>query len=77
MARIQHKKISQRKQILEALEQGRKITSLDALGEWGCFRLAPRIMELRREGYDIIGRTIKSGNDKHFTQYWLVGVGND
>lgn len=36
--------------ILEYMEQGNSITPLEALGKFGCFRLASRISELRERG---------------------------
>ena len=35
------------------LEAGKSVTSLDALRNYGCFRLGARIWELRKEGMDI------------------------
>ena len=41
---------SQKENIRVALENGHRITSLDALQWFGCARLAARIQELRPEG---------------------------
>ena len=57
-------------QILKALKKGRELTAADALNEFGCFRLAARIGELR-ERYNIISRTIKK-NGKRFAGYKLA-----
>ena len=40
-------------QILEALKAGERITPLNALRRFGCFRLATRIFEMKRAGYEI------------------------
>jgi len=48
-----HNMKSQKQLILEALESGREITPLDALRDYGCFRLGARIHELRGNGYEI------------------------
>ena len=40
-------------QILSALKKGQKLTPLDALRRFGCFRLGARIHELRSKGYAI------------------------
>ena len=45
--------MSQSERILYHLSQGKPISPITALSEYGCFRLASRINELRRLGYDI------------------------
>jgi hypothetical protein len=50
----------------------RVITPLDALNEYGCFRLAARIVELRREGLDI-ETVIEKRNGKRYARYILRG----
>lgn len=45
--------MNQRAAILESLKTGRPLTPLDALHDFGCFRLGARIHELKREGYKI------------------------
>jgi hypothetical protein len=45
---------SQRDQVRAALEAGHRVTPLDALLEWGCYRLAARIDEIRRAGVHVI-----------------------
>jgi|TARA_Y100000114_G_scaffold117445_1_gene111797 hypothetical protein len=60
--------MSQNKQILNYLLKGKKLTPIDALEKFGCFRLSARILDLRKEGYDIITENItKQG--KTFAQY--------
>lgn len=39
---------SQTKQILEYMKQGNKITPLEALRKFGCFRLTSRIWDIER-----------------------------
>ena len=64
-------KKSQTEMILKALKKGRKITPLDALKEWNCFRLGARCYDLRQQGYNIITEMVsKSG--KSFASYRLV-----
>ena len=46
--------MSQNQEILKHLKEGKTITPLDALREFGCFRLAARVYDLRLKGYDII-----------------------
>ena len=56
--------------ILGWLEQGNSITSLEALQRFGVFRLASRISELSKMGYQIVSETVKDG-DKHYSKYFL------
>jgi hypothetical protein len=45
---------TQRDQVRAALEAGHRVTPLDALREWGCYRLAARIDEIRRANVHVI-----------------------
>ena len=64
--------MSQNKKILNYLLKGKKLTPIDALEKFGCFRLSARILDLRKEGYDIISENItKKG--KTFAQYSMEG----
>ena len=56
--------------ILEALQQGKKITRLDAFYNYGCFALPQRIKNLRDLGYPIDGPIVKRG-DKYVAEYSL------
>lgn len=47
--------------ILEALKQGSRLTPMDALRRFGCFRLAARIWDLRKAGYAIHERSVEVG----------------
>jgi hypothetical protein len=61
--------MSQNKQIADYLNKGKKLTPIDALNKFGCFRLAARIADLRNEGMNIITNTIKLENKKQIAQY--------
>jgi hypothetical protein len=61
--------MSQNKQIADYLNKGKKLTTLDALNKFGCFRLASRINDLRNEGMSIVTKTIKLENKKQIAQY--------
>ena len=63
--------MSQNSDILKALKKGRKINPLMALSEWGVFRLAARIEQLR-QSHDISTTMKKSANGKRFAEYKLV-----
>lgn len=61
--------MSQNKQIADYLNKGKKLTPIDALNKFGCFRLAARISDLRNEGMNIVTNTIKLKNKKQIAQY--------
>ena len=63
--------MSQNKQIADYLNKGKKLTPIDALNKFGCFRLAARIADLRNEGMNIVTNTIKLENKKQIAQYSL------
>ena len=64
--------MTQNDAIKEHLLSGKPITPLDALQNYGCFRLASRIDELRKAGMDIETVTIKR-NGKRYASYVLRG----
>lgn len=57
--------------ILEHLQRS-PLTPLEALDQYGCFRLAARIDELKRQGHLIATQMVNS-NGKKFAQYYLMG----
>ena len=61
--------MSQNKQIADYLNKGKKLTTLDALNKFGCFRLASRINDLRNDGMKISTKIIKLDNKKQVAQY--------
>lgn len=64
--------MTQTEQIRNHLLEGKSITPIDALREYGCFRLAARIDELRKEGLEI--QTAKEKrNGKAYARYALIG----
>lgn len=65
---------TQRKNVLKHLESGREITPLDALEQYGCFRLAAVIWNLRDEGYKIATKTVSNKYGKTFASYKLKDV---
>ena len=62
--------MSQTESILKHLKR-EPITPIEALQNYGCFRLAARIRDLRESGYKIYTDTIEK-NGKKFAQYRLV-----
>jgi hypothetical protein len=68
-------RLTQKEQILEDLKNGWKITPIDALKEYGCFRLAAVIHDLRKEGYNIKTERInKQNKDGKYASYYLSGL---
>jgi hypothetical protein len=63
--------MSQTKQIADYLNKGKKLTPIDALTKFGCFRLAARIADLRNDGMNIVTKIIKLDNNKQVAQYSL------
>lgn len=62
--------MSQNDQIRAALILGRSLTPLDALNEFGCFRLAARVAELRAQGLKIKCK-MEIRNGKRYARYKL------
>lgn len=67
---------TQLNRILAHLLEHETITPLEALSEYGCYRLGARIADLRKQGYDIETK-ITSGKNRfgdsvNFATYRLV-----
>lgn len=62
---------SQNAKILAWLENGNKITQLDALKLFGCFRLSSRIFDLRERGFEIDTKRVKTNTGKWICEYSL------
>ena len=62
-------------QIVDYMKQFGSINPLQALQDIGCFRLASRISDLRKQGYPIISERVnyknRLGEAKHFNEYRL------
>ena len=61
--------MKQKDLVLSHLRKG-TITSMEAIRSYGISRLAARVADLRREGWKISTKTIKS-NGKSFAEYRL------
>jgi len=68
--KMKTKPTSHAAQILSYLQEGGLLTPIEALNNFGCFRLAARISDLRNEGYDIRTKMIEV-RGKTFAQYRL------
>lgn len=63
-------------QIRAALERGERLTQMDALRRFGCFRLASVIHTLaRRDGLPVQSKTIEvrkaNGSTSYVSEYWI------
>jgi hypothetical protein len=71
---------SQCAQILDFLSKGKPLTPLLALDQFGCFRLAARIKDLRSEGQPIVMNLItvvnRQGQASTVAEYRLLGGGD-
>ena len=69
--------MNQCERILKYMQQFGSISNREAVIELGIGRLASRICDLRKEGYDITGETVKGknmfGEETHFTRYRIGG----
>jgi len=63
---------SQSQAILTDLARGRRITPLDALRDYDCFRLSARIHDLRKQGHNIKTEWISDPRTKKsFAEYYI------
>jgi hypothetical protein len=62
--------MNQKTNILNYLKKKGKITPLEALNKFGCFRLSARIKDLREAGHDIKTNII-TVRKKRFAEYIL------
>lgn len=67
---------SQCARILAWLQLGKPLTATEALHEFGCARLAARVMDLRKEGARIHTKMIRvrnrNGAKCRIAEYWLL-----
>lgn len=64
-------KVSQTEQILKHLKSGRSISAAVAVHDYGIFRLAARIDDLKRKGHKISTEMRTSPGGKRFAVYSL------
>ena len=62
---------SQCAKILQDLIEGKRITPIDALEKYGCFRLSGRIHDLKRAGWQIKADSILTESGKRVAQYYM------
>lgn len=59
-------------QILAHLKAGKSITPIDALSEYGCFRLGARVYDLKKDGHNIVKEMVEVSSGKRVASYTLV-----
>jgi hypothetical protein len=64
--------MTQNELILAHLKTGKTITPMEALREYGCFRLAGRIYDLKEDGWPIVCDRLDVGDGKRVGHYHLV-----
>lgn len=65
--------MTQTEHILAHLEDGHALTPIDALGLFGCFRLAARVEELRKRGHRIVTDKLRTAAGKTIAEYRIGG----
>lgn len=66
--------MTQADRILQALQRGDRLTPMDALDRFGCFRLAARIDDLKKQNHDIRSELVRRG-DATVAEYSMVPTG--
>lgn len=68
---------TQNEQIRKYLEAGNTLTPLEALNLFGCFRLATRIFELKKQGLNILTDIVEDAETgKRYAKYRLNQEGS-
>jgi hypothetical protein len=62
--------VTQTNEIKAYLKMGYRITAIDALEKFGCFRLAARIKDLKDEGMEIDKVMVETVNGARVAQYY-------
>jgi hypothetical protein len=58
-------------QILRAMKRGERLTVAIALTQYGCYALSQRVGELKKMGWPVRSRFIKTNNNAMIKEYWL------
>lgn len=64
-------KNTQTYRLLMAMKKGVRLTVAKALNEYGCFALSQRMGDLKRDGWPVMSRTIKTASGARISEYWL------
>ena len=63
---------SQKSSVISHLRRGLEITPIEALEQYGIFRLAAIIFNLKQDGYNIQTNKVKNRYGKKFASYKLI-----
>lgn len=67
---------TQEERVLDYMKRFGSITTLDAFNDLGITRLSAKIFDLKKQGYDIVGETIKVknrfGEEAYVKKYMLA-----
>ncbi len=63
---------TQNKMIKAHLKKGLRLTSLEALELFGCFRLSARISELKTSGLNVNKAMIELPSGKRIAEYYML-----
>jgi len=55
--------------LLQALQQGEKLTVAQALTQYGCYALSQRMGDLKRMGWPVLTSTITTNSGKRVAEY--------
>ncbi len=66
---------SQNAMIAAHLRKGARLTAMEALQKFGCFRLAARVLDLKTSGMDIRAEMIPTLGGARVAQYSIEKVG--
>lgn len=62
---------SQESKILDYMLRGHRITGIEALNRWGCFRLPARIADIQKRGFPVKSEFITTNTGKRVKAYWI------
>ena len=62
---------SQESKILDHMLRGHRITGMDALNLYGCFRLPARIADIQKRGFPVQSEFITTDTGKRVKAYWI------
>ena len=63
--------MTQENEILNYLKLGNTLTPLESLRRFSCMRLASRVSDLKKKGYNIKMRMVHGDNGKRYAQYYM------
>ena len=62
---------SQANRILAYMQDGHRITGMEALDLCGCWRLPARIADIKKKGISVQSRMVVTESGKKVKQYWI------